>query len=644
MNDSTTNNTSESRDGFELLVDECLDAKDESGTSAEKHADNSGGSESTQTLVNVSSEEEKIDAGELGAEMPLPSLHDNSSDGASSVDESAVNAQNTDETVEMPAVPASDDVTNEEINSDDAITSPFAAFEPVIPVKNPTPPAKRNSMLAAQPNSLNKKGNGKLDKKKKRAHKKRIVWAVVGVLFALGVIVGYFAVQGIGVPVNTVKAEAGDVVITVFATGAITSGESKDVYPETQGLIKTVDVSEGDIVEEGTILATLDDVAAQAQLSQAEAALAQARSGLSQAEAGRDQAAASQAQANAGVTAAQAALDSARAGLDTARDTQTISRDARNSARDTVRSMRSSGAATADPVAFAQAEAALQQAEATLEQARGGVTQARGGVTQAEAALAQARAGRDAARAVETGSVITAAQAAVEAAQDGVALAEATLEATIIRAPKDGMVLFAPTAVSAAAMGTGITPTSGTELATGSAVAPGSPLFTIVNESALSFTAEVDEVDVRRLSVGQTAEVTLSAYSGRTFRAEISAISNTAKPTVTGGTVFDVELTFAEELPGIRIGMRGDTSIEIETLAGVLTIPIDAWFSEGGESFVYKIDEENRLVKVPIVTGASTEFVVEIGDGLSEGDTVVIAGGAGAALEEGLPVMPTATP
>ena len=485
------------------------------------------------------------------------------------------------------------------------------------PVKKPQKPLKpaKNSALA-------KKTKGKNGKK--RSNKKRIVWTVVVLVFIAAVVGIFFLLQGLGVPVNTAKVETNDVAITVFATGAITPGESRDVYPETQGIIESVHVRPGDMVERGDILATLDNAASQAQLSQAEAALAQAKSGLTQAETARTQ-------ATSGVTAAQASLDAANASLESAETIEELSSDTLSSARRTVRRMENSNASTADPASFAQAQAAVTQAELGLAQAQAGVAQAQAGVAQARAALEQARA-------VNTASTVDAAQASIEAAEDGVALAESALEATIIRAPKDGMVLFAPTAASAAAMGTGITPTSGTEIMAGSAVAPGSPLFTIVDESVFSFTAEVDEVDIRRIELGQFAEITLTAYSGRAFAATVSNINQLAMPTITGGTVFEVELAFSEQVDDIRIGMRGDTIIEIETQHDVLTIPIDAWFSEAGTDFVYVINDEDILAKTPIIVGVSTEFLVEVIDGLEEGDTVAMASGAAVPLEDGLPV------
>ncbi|MCL2403351.1 MAG: efflux RND transporter periplasmic adaptor subunit [Coriobacteriia bacterium] len=505
---------------------------------------------------------------------------------------------------------------------------------------------KKDSL--AKNNSLKPKSSKNGKDKKKRSNKKRIIWAVIAVVVILSVVGGFFALQGLGIPVETAEAETNDVAITVFATGAVTPGSSRDVYPETQGLIESVRVQEGDMVEEGDILATLDGAVNQAQLSQAQAGLAQARSGLSQAESAQQQADAGGSAAAAGVTAAQAgvdaataARDAARIGLDSALGFERFAERELAEFRQEVDELIKLG--IFDPE---EAEMMIADMEMHIEEARLGVAQARAGVAQADAGVAQARAGVEQARAgvtqagaTETGSAISAARAGVTAAEDAVALAEDAVEATIIRAPKDGMVLFAPTAASAAALGTGITPTSGTEIMRGSAVAPGSPIFTVVDEALFSFTAEIDEVDVRRIAEGQAAEVTLSSYSGRTFEAEVSNISKLAMPTMTGGTVFEVELSFTEDVPDARIGMRGDTTIEIETKTDVLTIPIDAWFSEAGENFVYLIDGENQLVRTPITVGASTEFVVEIVDGIEAGDVVAMASGAPVPLEDGMQIM-----
>jgi len=455
--------------------------------------------------------------------------------------------------------------------------------------------------------------------------KKRIIWSMIILTVITGVVAAFFIIQGRGATITTATVETGDVAITVFATGALTSGESRDVYPETQGLIKAVLVADGDVVKKDDILATLDDSATQAQLSQARAALAQAQGGLAQAQS-------AQSSAGAGTAAAQAALTAAQAGLESARNLDSLSQQALTNAKNIVSLMQSSGAALTDPAGFAQAQAAVTQAEIAVAQATAGVAQANAGVAQARAALSQAQSANPAA-------AVAAARAAVDAARGGVELAETAVEATVIRAPIGGMVLIAPTPTAQAVMGTGVTPTGGMQLAQGSVVAPGSPLFTIVNEDALSFTAEIDEVDIRKIELEQSASITLSAFSGQDFPATVTRISNTAKPTITGGTVFDIELTFDGLVPEARIGMKGDTTIAVETQHNTLTIPVDAWFREAGVDFVWLVSTDNTLIKTPVTVGASTEFVVEVLDGVSAGDTVALATAA-TPFTEGLRVTP----
>ena len=433
-------------------------------------------------------------------------------------------------------------------------------------------------------------------------------------LLVLAVAGAFFLLQNTGAAIDTAKVEPGDLSVTVLASGVVTSGMSRDVYPETQGLIKAVKVKDGEYVQKGDVLATIDDGATLAQLLQARAALASARSGLAQAQAGG-------ASASAGLAAAKSSLTAAKAALTSAKNSKSLSQQVLKNAQAAVALYESSGAALTDPSGYAQAKAAVTQAQLAVEQATAGVAQASAGVAQAKAAVKQAESAKP-------GAAIEAAKSGVAAADEGVALAEAAMDATIIKAPISGMVLFAPTPVSAAAAASGIKPTSGAELMQGSAVTPGSPVFTIVNNDALSFTVEVDEADVTMMAVGQAATVTLSSFSGEEFLATVSRVSSVAKPTMTGGTVFEVELTFDVANTDMRLGMKGDAVLEIETKQAVLTIPLDGWFSEGGKDFVYVVAADNTLKKTTVTIGASTERVAEVIDGLNGGDTIAIASGA----------------
>lgn len=55
----------------------------------------------------------------------------------------------------------------------------------------------------------------------------------------------------------------------------------------------------------------------------------------------------------------------------------------------------------------------------------------------------------------------------------------------------------------------------------------------------------------------------------------------------------------------------------------ILAIPRDSIRIEGNETFVYSMDADNRLIKVPVIVGSSNDEFVEIRSGLKKGDFVV---------------------
>ena len=66
-------------------------------------------------------------------------------------------------------------------------------------------------------------------------------------------------------------------------------------------------------------------------------------------------------------------------------------------------------------------------------------------------------------------------------------------------------------------------------------------------------------------------------------------------------------------------------NIKIKTIDNALTIPIEAIHQEGNQSYVLVKDNNNLLIKKDIKTGIETDTTIEILEGLSENDQIVIA-------------------
>lgn len=110
-------------------------------------------------------------------------------------------------------------------------------------------------------------------------------------LIGLGVAVTLIAVAAViraagggdAVAVRTERVERRDLVARVSATGHIEPKTSVDISADVSGRIVELTVEEGDDVEEGELLLTIDDARFQAALQRAEASLAEARAREAQA-------------------------------------------------------------------------------------------------------------------------------------------------------------------------------------------------------------------------------------------------------------------------------------------------------------------------------------------------------------------------
>lgn len=180
------------------------------------------------------------------------------------------------------------------------------------------------------------------------------------------------------------------------------------------------------------------------------------------------------------------------------------------------------------------------------------------------------------------------------------------IQNTSLSSPFDGVLTSAPTAVSGVQL-----------LAT--------DYFEIVNPKTLVFRATIDETDMHRIQKGQSARLILDAYDGEEINTNISYISYTSSES-SSGTVFILEFPItSEDINKYRIGMNGDAVIKIAEKPDVLTVPIDAISEHDDKVFVeVKADNKDQKEEREIKTGLESDNDVEVLEGLSENDLVVL--------------------
>jgi membrane fusion protein (multidrug efflux system) len=253
-----------------------------------------------------------------------------------------------------------------------------------------------------------------------------------------------------------------------------------------------------------------------------------------------------------------------------------------------------------------RAQAALQlaaanRAHAVTERERADSLQKTGGITDkdrlaAEVALQVAEA--------------SLAQARAEAAIAGQQLARAE-----VRAPFGGRV--AKRFVDAGAM-----------------LAPGAPLFTLVDDQVLEFRAQVPSADYLKIKVGDTVTLTMDALLGVTAKGRVVRIAPIIDER-TRSFELVVEVPGSKDLVG---GLFARATIRVGSVPGALVVPPAALQRDGStpdqaDVFVVVAGKaEKRTVKV----GVEAADAIQVTAGLAAGDVVVLD--PPTALSSGAPV------
>ncbi len=142
----------------------------------------------------------------------------------------------------------------------------------------------------------------------------------------------------------------------------------------------------------------------------------------------------------------------------------------------------------------------------------------------------------------------------------------------------------------------------------------------VVDDTEIYLDAEVDEADIGNVSPGQQVNVTLNTYPDKTFHGVVSQIIPNTKTTTSGATVVITRVKLYEQSINFIANVNGQANIVTKESQNALTIPQDALVED---KFVY-IKEGNNHKKVEVKTGISSETDVEILEGLTEGQQVVI--------------------
>lgn len=397
----------------------------------------------------------------------------------------------------------------------------------------------------------------------------RVIIPVVAivVLIALAVVFGGSDATGTTAAIST-KVKSGEFRIIVTTTGELRARKAVQIQgpPNMQAAqvyqtrISSL-VSEGTVVKAGDIVAELDRSAIAGKHQEISLALQKAEAQYTQAD-----------------------LDSALT-LATAREeirTLELGLEEKRIARDQSKYEAPSVRRQAD-IEHEKAERAFAQAKANY-------------ITKKQQSIAKMR---------EVGSEL-------ERQRNQLGIVGSAMNGFTIRAPAPGMVIYDKE-------------WNGKKKVVGSQVSAWDPtVATLPDLTQMESVTYVNEIDVRKISVGQKADIALDADPSKRLAGTVEAVANVGEQRPNADAkVFEVKITITTVDTTLRPGMTTANEILTASLPNKLSVPLEAVASEDSVTFVFKRDGGD-VVKQEVETGAMNENEIVVVRGLEADDEVLL--------------------
>ena len=215
------------------------------------------------------------------------------------------------------------------------------------------------------------------------------------------------------------------------------------------------------------------------------------------------------------------------------------------------------------------------------------------------------------------------AAAALRVAEANLAVAKARLSKTRIVARFDGIV-------------------GARQVSIGAFLRAGQAITDLANIDAIRVNFSVPERFLSRLARGAEVAVSTTAYPGYELKGKIIVVNPVLDPATRSARVV---AQMANPGRRFRSGMSANVSVILGERARAMTIPNEAVFASGGQSFVFVVKPDSIVARVSLSLGTRLANIVEVLQGLEPGMSVVTAGHQ--KLFEGAKVMPmpsTGTP
>jgi len=416
-------------------------------------------------------------------------------------------------------------------------------------------------------------------------------------------------------PVAVQQIEYSDISSMIVYAGQITANETVNVSSKISGRVKDVFFDIGDVVNEGDVLFTLDEVDLLNQIRQLEGQLNVAAQGVRNAENTLSSVTGGQfssqiLQMETAVSSSERQVESARLGLQNSEIALNSARDALDNATTSYNNMRvlyEAGSISKNE--FDHAELSYRQTQAGFEQASVGYNSAALGLEQAELGLQQASeslaltVGEVTSDNLERARVgVGQAQASREAVGIQLDIARDALNDTAIKAPIGGVI--STRSVRASEF-------TSTQM----------PAFSIVDIDTVAVSVRVSELIINLLQPGQEVELYVNTISSEPITGIITTISPAADMTST----YPVKIEIPNPGQLMKPGMFAEAHFVRAASSSTVVLPHNAVLEDTQGRFVY-LAVDGIAIKTPVETGIDNGKEIEILSGVAQGAAVIIRG------------------
>lgn len=476
-----------------------------------------------------------------------------------------------------------------------------------------------------------------------RKRKKKIpliVAAALVVVFGGYSVVNSVIAKNTPAQVNTITAAKGSVEETISTSGKVNSEQSRTYYAPVGAVITEMNVSLGDVVEEGQQLVTFDTSDLEAQKTKAELDASASANGYRSTQYQSDKKQSEYNEAVIGldelkVLAAgqeqyvqglkynleddiqnkkedlQEWLNKLNLELEIQNNklSEPRSEESRERIQETIQNLNESIRRTSNEIndlnmsdEMKEKQRIIDAEQKKLDDMKEEISRREGKESSSEAGIVDPYAKQQQADNMQSAQ-ITAEEAAEKLAkgQEGV------------KAEFGGIV------TKIATMSSSANASAGGGLLEGATVSEGTELFTIESNQQVKVDISITKYDLAKIAVGQKADITIADQK---YEGEVTKINKVAANNSQGSPVVGVEVHINNPDSGIYLGVEAQVVIHTNSAQDVITLPVEIVNTDRNGDFCYVV--ENGVVTMRrITTGISSDTDVEVTDGLKEGDLVV---------------------